>query len=592
MTKRITIVLSIIVISVIYVIRFSNNSTMSLSNLQRPMLQGKGNYYLNARIIRNDLVGNISNFHFKIKAKEAGLESPFVTVENNTFPIDKNSIRKGIYIYKEPHYLQNIGLILGDDIWVMFSLLYDLNLHHHPRNDTFLVVPKVYKSFFEKKIIYELYNLISSNPIVFFDQEDNFHQNIIFETLIVGWDGYSYSYNEKDMPQEKVAAFRQRAIDVYNLHDNHDDACAVLIIEKNSAVAEHHFSIINFNDLMSALRKQSSCKIEKVSWAGMSLKDQISKIYDKTIVIGLPGSDILNSIFQPIFSGMIVPDQCNSKGCYGSNEVRLWYSRMPYRLVYSVPSKGSGLTWTDNHAIWTENHFIDSIKYMHKMLLQDIQRPPNPFVNIHVNFFPSNFSDVHVSNGQGQGDKHFFGLKNMHDNYTVYAGGIDGSPQFEESIAKLGANVFAFDCTNTANPAWTLFKFYSWCIGTETSLENTDRPKIADSKFYSLGTIKQKLGHHKINMLKIDIEGFEWDILQNEIIKGRDEDLPDQILFELHTEGADPSWVPPNVVANKTIYAVNLLFWELRKRGYQVANKELNNGDNKCAEFVVLRTFH
>jgi hypothetical protein len=36
-------------------------------------------------------------------------------------------------------------------------------------------------------------------------------------------------------------------------------------------------------------------------------------------------------------------------------------------------------------------------------------------------------------------------------------------------------------------------------------------------------------------MLKMDIEGCEWDVLKG-MLAAPDEDLPGQLLFELHTE--------------------------------------------------------
>jgi hypothetical protein len=38
-------------------------------------------------------------------------------------------------------------------------------------------------------------------------------------------------------------------------------------------------------------------------------------------------------------------------------------------------------------------------------------------------------------------------------------------------------------------------------------------------QFYPLAEIKSKLGHDHIDMLKMDIEGFEWEILENDILK-------------------------------------------------------------------------
>jgi hypothetical protein len=74
-------------------------------------------------------------------------------------------------------------------------------------------------------------------------------------------------------------------------------------------------------------------------------------------------------------------------------------------------------------------------------------------------------------------------------------------------------------------------------------------------------------------MLKMDVKGFEWDIIKDEIIKGKENDLPKQFLFELHTEGANPQYVPSNLVAGKRRLEVAKLFLDLFHRGYRVTNK-------------------
>ena len=55
--------------------------------------------------------------------------------------------------------------------------------------------------------------------------------------------------------------------------------------------------------------------------------------------------------------------------------------------------------------------------------------------------------------------------------------------------------------------------------------------------FKSLSDIKLSLGHKKIDIFKMDIEGSEWDILLSEIVHGDENGLPDQLLFEIHTQG-------------------------------------------------------
>ena len=137
-------------------------------------------------------------------------------------------------------------------------------------------------------------------------------------------------------------------------------------------------------------------------------------------------------------------------------------------------------------------------------------------------------------------------------------------------MAGLGTSVFAFDCTDKNRAEWNSFTFHRWCLGRPASFEDNVYSKRAENQtfeFYSLSEIRHKLGHKKIDMFKMDIEGFEWEILKSEIIEGHDDDLPEQLLFELHTQGSSPKAVPPKLVEGKTRHEVNQLIYQLHSRG-------------------------
>jgi hypothetical protein len=164
-------------------------------------------------------------------------------------------------------------------------------------------------------------------------------------------------------------------------------------------------------------------------------------------------------------------------------------------------------------------------------------------------------------------------------NYTVYAAGMAGQPNFENLMSGLGAAVYAFDCTDKKRWGYN-FNFYDWCIGKSHSFEGSVYAHGTDTgqQFYSLGEIKEKLGHKKIDMLKMDIEGFEWGLLEAEVLGGRDEDLPHQLLVEVHTEGATEKYVPVDLVLGKRTRQVNELVLALWRRGYRLVDKVINNG--------------
>jgi hypothetical protein len=106
-----------------------------------------------------------------------------------------------------------------------------------------------------------------------------------------------------------------------------------------------------------------------------------------------------------------------------------------------------------------------------------------------------------------------------------------------------------------------------------------------------LREIKEKLGHPRVHMLKMDIEGYEWNLLESEIIAEsvKAHDLPEQLLFELHTENANKNFVPSALVKGKNRAKVNELMLELYSKGYVVMNLEMNKGDPACAEIALYR---
>jgi len=206
--------------------------------------------------------------------------------------------------------------------------------------------------------------------------------------------------------------------------------------------------------------------------------------------------------------------------------------------------------------------------------------------------------DRHV--GAGQGDKNIVGLMSLAKGRqcVVYGMGIADDSGFEETMQNLGCETHAFDCT--VDPASTVvngkpFKFHHWCIGEKkNNALNPDLAKstyvhsnVSELQFKSLKETMQELGHSYIDLLKFDIEGFEWKLFESEILTSKNP--PEQLSFELHTDKANPTYVPHGNVAGKGYVEVNGLFKSLFDMGYRVTSKEINSGDPACAEFVAVR---
>lgn len=141
------------------------------------------------------------------------------------------------------------------------------------------------------------------------------------------------------------------------------------------------------------------------------------------------------------------------------------------------------------------------------------------------------------------------------DNAIVYSFGVGRDISFDVALAKqFACEVYLFDPTPLSRE-WietqTLppqIRFSSIGIGAEDGTQEFVLPfghKVSfsgltpssDSKasclaqVQKLSTIAQSKGHHRIHLLKMDIEGMEYDVLQDVVTSGVQ---VDQILVEFH----------------------------------------------------------
>lgn len=208
--------------------------------------------------------------------------------------------------------------------------------------------------------------------------------------------------------------------------------------------------------------------------------------------------------------------------------------------------------------------------------------------------------------GRADGGKWLCSMAELRAPCTIYSLGSWGDIDFEEAISSnTPCETFTFDCTvppermPKALPPRTFFE--PVCIGEDK----------ADGSFQSLTTIAKRLGHSKVHLLKMDIEGYEYRVLEGlladtmgEGSEGQGLDyLPLQISFELHTRSAmlqaaglnDPPGDPPpeGWYNSGGLSAGDMqVFWtQLTDLGYVVAAREDNAGFQGGAEFTVVRAF-
>jgi len=180
------------------------------------------------------------------------------------------------------------------------------------------------------------------------------------------------------------------------------------------------------------------------------------------------------------------------------------------------------------------------------------------------------------------------------DNCVVYGIGIHDDSRFERYMTNFCNHVHAFDCTVKPTRLAVKgqpFTFHQTCIGSESMIDSVSKygNNQRQLSFKSLAEVMKDLGHDHIDLLKFDVEGSEWELFENEILRLPQSKLPKQLLFELHTEGANPNFVPTASVEGRDRLEVNRLMLRLFDVGYRIIEQERNDGDPFCTEISMLR---
>lgn len=163
---------------------------------------------------------------------------------------------------------------------------------------------------------------------------------------------------------------------------------------------------------------------------------------------------------------------------------------------------------------------------------------------------------------------------------VIYSVGSGGEFSFEEAMERLApqCEVHVFDCFRKVTelehdkriPKTKNTFFHDWCMGEGSGSRN--------EKWLSAAEIMSELGHRRLDILKMDIEGSEFSAMPGLLNSLRGDALPRLILMETHYFTVRPSssdWRD---------------FWfGLKKMGYRVANKEMNPWNNCCADWTLVR---
>jgi hypothetical protein len=182
-----------------------------------------------------------------------------------------------------------------------------------------------------------------------------------------------------------------------------------------------------------------------------------------------------------------------------------------------------------------------------------------------------------------------------HGNCIVYSLGGNNLWSFENDIlSKTSCQVHTFDCTGPASrfqkPQDDRLTFHHLCLGAVSSPAPTMAEEDCASTdicgpIMTLSEIQARLGHNQVDLLKMDIEGFEWPIFDSwpELtgVSTSDFVYPMQITVEIHYQTRFLSLKSPEDIVRLQAHLLRL--------GYAVMVRDDNPYCVECTELTLIR---
>ena len=171
---------------------------------------------------------------------------------------------------------------------------------------------------------------------------------------------------------------------------------------------------------------------------------------------------------------------------------------------------------------------------------------------------------------------------------VVYSIGGNNQWEFErDMLEKTNCDIHTFDCTGNKSrfivpPSDRLFFHYE-CLGTSS-----------ETNFFTFEQLTTKYGHEQVDLLKMDIEGYEYGVFEDIFSSADLMSAPMQILVEVHYR-TSMRGIPGARAANGKIidwknetdlFNLNLSFL---KNGYIIANRDDNIFCPSCSELTLIR---
>lgn len=179
--------------------------------------------------------------------------------------------------------------------------------------------------------------------------------------------------------------------------------------------------------------------------------------------------------------------------------------------------------------------------------------------------------------GNVDGGKYVCSPEKFPKGCVIYSIGSEGNYLFEAALSKFGCEIHTFDCFGDYGgnaPQGTTF--HKWCVGGRDYTDGAGRV------FLTIPTMMSRLGHHRVDYLKMDVEGGEYFAVP-QLLALPKERRPIQLGLEIHPISS--FWEQRT---HATMRATTELMLTIDDLGYRLVSREDNYQAKCCSEFVYI----
>mmetsp|Transcript_21741 Transcript_21741/g.36372 ORF Transcript_21741/g.36372 Transcript_21741/m.36372 type:complete len:440 (+) Transcript_21741:68-1387(+) len=280
-------------------------------------------------------------------------------------------------------FLDNInpGHIWGDTIWPVFRMLYEFSLETQPFQMWLYIGTGGFEPTYQK-LNKNIFDVFKPQKVieVFEDHLPTNPATQCYEKLLVGSAGMSYS--EGATPTRTFQDYRQFVMKKLGYRPEEmklpRTKPRISILMKELIPGHSMCRINNVKEIeMMIAQKFPGVMVNQYNWMNMALLQQVAHMQNTDIVISHPGSDIMNAMFLPDGSTILIP--CRKLPDWGidmSNEVRIWFKNVPTFSVIEICGD-EDVTYETPHSYLNITHITRYIEIaIHDWYLHNNQQPP------------------------------------------------------------------------------------------------------------------------------------------------------------------------------------------------------------------------